>query len=238
MICAICGKSLSNVLRAWDDALLCEACAEPSVPVSAVEGMTVAGARAFWRWRDEAVAHERLRADVMTIYSDPHLTWEQARVKLAHALAAPPPMCEPHAEAVEAAAAALAAPPAAPPADLVALVREYQQAYVDCLHHQLRRNPESEAAYERLKKADAAIVAYPLPAAPPVPETPQGWQPIETAPKDRDILVFSHGVHYCVSWFDDGLMRGWSDGTLLLVPQPTVWQPLPAAPAVPPQEGR
>lgn len=86
MICAICGKSLTNVVRAWDDAPLCESCAEPSVPASAVEGITVAGARAFWRWKDEAAAHERLRAAVMTIYSDPHLTWEQARIALAQAL--------------------------------------------------------------------------------------------------------------------------------------------------------
>lgn len=59
---------------------------EPSVSVSTVEGITVAGARAFWRWKDEAAAHERLRAAVMTIYSDPHLTWEQARIALAQAL--------------------------------------------------------------------------------------------------------------------------------------------------------
>lgn len=54
MTCAICGKSLSTVLRAWDDALLCEACAEPSVPVSAVEGMTVAAARALLAWTPAA----------------------------------------------------------------------------------------------------------------------------------------------------------------------------------------
>jgi hypothetical protein len=74
----------------------------PNVSMDVLNGVTVAGARAFWALKDLEAKHEALRADVMTAVSDPHLTWEQARAKLSAALngpAAPAPI--PKADAPE-----------------------------------------------------------------------------------------------------------------------------------------
>lgn len=87
-----------------------------------------------------------------------------------------------------------------------------------------------------LRRIAEAIHAA-APQAVPVP----AWQPIETAPKDRDVLVAcSHGLYvarYCehdIEWWhvDDNKhgpfpLRGSS---------PTHWQPLPAAPKEQPHE--
>ncbi len=51
-----------------------------------LEGVTVAGARAFWALKDLEKRHEALRVAVMTAVSDPHGTWETLRWTLTEAL--------------------------------------------------------------------------------------------------------------------------------------------------------
>jgi hypothetical protein len=58
----------------------------------------------------------------------------------------------------------------------------------------------------------------------------QGWQPIETAPKDgTEVLVFDPDVTPGMSmvksdWYEPGgVLEGWSG-------KPTYWRPLPGAP--------
>ena len=55
-----------------------------------LDGVTVAGARAFWRMKDIETKHEELRVAVMTVASDPHLSWDVARSRLMAALSAIP----------------------------------------------------------------------------------------------------------------------------------------------------
>lgn len=72
------------------------------------------------------------------------------------------------------------------------------------------------------------------------------WQPIETAPKDRPILVRWEGTHVSTIWPDFGRMsvgvwRGdhpmphWTpvDTALMHAIHPTHWMPLPPAPEAP-----
>lgn len=69
------------------------------------------------------------------------------------------------------------APPAAPPADLVALVREYQEASDEW--HALPDECDDdlvERVGNRLGQLHEKLLAYPLPAAPPVTDTPQGCE--------------------------------------------------------------
>lgn len=57
------------------------------------------------------------------------------------------------------------------------------------------------------------------------------WQPIETAPKDREILVYDEGVILITLWMEDETLgTGWWDHGLM-VPAPTHWMPLPPAPS-------
>lgn len=57
------------------------------------------------------------------------------------------------------------------------------------------------------------------------------WQPIETAPKDEEILIFQPEpqyigkVHWCV-----GLPGWWHSNEVPYTPQPTHWMPLPKEP--------
>jgi hypothetical protein len=61
----------------------------------------------------------------------------------------------------------------------------------------------------------------------------QGWQPIETAPKDREILLYGKRR------FTDGIAQGaWNSGGAMHLPhwmgdvtQPTHWMPLPSPPS-------
>lgn len=64
------------------------------------------------------------------------------------------------------------------------------------------------------------------------------WQPIETAPKDKEILIYKNGDQYC-GYFAKNIMtddEGWvianfgDNGEQLLVRDPTHWMPLPDAP--------
>ncbi len=62
------------------------------------------------------------------------------------------------------------------------------------------------------------------------------WQPIETAPKDQDVLVWSHGdasiargAHGTFLAMADGMPACTSDGRGVFV-QPTHWMPIPPAP--------
>lgn len=58
------------------------------------------------------------------------------------------------------------------------------------------------------------------------------WQPIETAPRDMDILAYNSATGPYRTKFSDGEwpMRGWGylDGTWY--PRPTHWMPLPPPP--------
>lgn len=59
----------------------------------------------------------------------------------------------------------------------------------------------------------------------------QGWQPIETAPKDgTEILLFSNGDVGVCYWRNDKVMTGWTWGLGKRFRVPTHWMPLPAAP--------
>lgn len=98
-----------------------------------------------------------------------------------------------------------------------------------------------------IRECAAHLLAFVGPAAPPVPETPQGWQPIETAPKDGTAVLGyfgnSAGEDYCdhaIVFYKRGdwWLAELSNSDTGEVEPPTHWQPLPAAPAVPPQEGR
>lgn len=98
-VCHGCGYSLvrcydckrGGALKCCPDCDHSEASTEPK-PVSplisqeVLDGVTVAGARAFWALKDLEKQHESLRADVMTIASDPHLEWDEARTMLMAAL--------------------------------------------------------------------------------------------------------------------------------------------------------
>jgi hypothetical protein len=61
------------------------------------------------------------------------------------------------------------------------------------------------------------------------------WRPIETAPKDKDVLVYQPSENIVISafWQEDGYFHGWmnwscrSDGWQLA---PTHWMPLPEPP--------
>jgi hypothetical protein len=73
----------------------------------------------------------------------------------------------------------------------------------------------------------------PVPASPP---TREGWQPIETAPKDGTPVLLAHGkAHRHVSFctFSDGCWYQCWDGEVISR-NITHWMPLPPAPAVSP----
>jgi len=81
--------------RQWQDFLSAHPMADPApapmptpplISQEVLDGLTVAGARAFWALKDLEKQYESLRVDVMTVVSDPHLTWEQARQALRDAL--------------------------------------------------------------------------------------------------------------------------------------------------------
>lgn len=62
---------------------------------------------------------------------------------------------------------------------------------------------------------------------------PQGWQPIESAPKDgRDVLCYVSGIGIgqMVLYWTDGYWREKANG-MGLKTDPVVWQPLPLPPA-------
>lgn len=65
---------------------------------------------------------------------------------------------------------------------------------------------------------------------------PQGWQPIETAPKDgTPVLVHAVGGVIYVCWHVHGTWRFamMSDGDWLSVAHPLHWMPLPTPPLLP-----
>lgn len=60
-----------------------------------------------------------------------------------------------------------------------------------------------------------------------------GWQPIETAPRDRWILVWRQDSDVRdAAWVRFGDLKGcWTEGTGgMLLPEPTHWLPLPEPP--------
>ena len=57
----------------------------------------------------------------------------------------------------------------------------------------------------------------------------QGWQPIETAPKDDEILVYRTGQRFVVRWFSESEHGpAWVTPDLTMITSPTHWHPLPA----------
>ncbi len=81
---------------------------------------------------------------------------------------------------------------------------------------------------------DALRGAASVPASPP---TREGWQPIDTAPKDRSVLVYwpdGDSVHVGIAWFGPN-MQAWLVTNVGPV-APTHWMPLPPAPAVSPDQ--
>ena len=61
------------------------------------------------------------------------------------------------------------------------------------------------------------------------------WQPIETAPKDRDVLVFAGPTHLgtdgrIIVGYSLSGTRWWSKPGLYSIQRPTHWMPLPAVP--------
>ena len=67
---------------------------------------------------------------------------------------------------------------------------------------------------------------------PDEPDVPEGWQPIETAPKDCRILIGREGHPWVYSGFWSDRSRHWSTGygAMDYFDSPTHWMPLPAAP--------
>lgn len=102
---------------------------------------------------------------------------------------------------------------------------------------------------ERLKRLDdraglsAALSVQPAAAVVGEPSSDraasEGWQPIETAPKDgREILIAIGGVVRTAWWGDAEYCRsaktynrGWTNGPSHGF-RPSHWQPLPSAPAI------
>ena len=124
-------------------------------------------------------------------------------------------------------------PPADPPA-LVALVREWQQD-IENLGSAGPDEDITDQYQKQVWESEARLLAYPLPAAPPVTDTPQGWQPIETAPKDgHAVIALTWNNERCVVYWNGSDWRyagdGWCGGS---APRITRWHEMPAAP---PQE--
>jgi hypothetical protein len=69
------------------------------------------------------------------------------------------------------------------------------------------------------------------------PALEPGWRPIESAPKDRSIILLGGAGWRTTGWYDD--TRGewyqmgehWTDSHGGPLPSPTYWLPLPAPPA-------
>jgi hypothetical protein len=56
----------------------------------------------------------------------------------------------------------------------------------------------------------------------------QDWQPIDSAPKNADILVWHNGYTSVVSW--EVMSDGWLVVENIYVENPTHWMPLPDPP--------
>ena len=133
---------------------------------------------------------------------------------------------------------------AADPPALVALVAEWRQAVTAPLvpppemDDNAARTLYRRARSDRADAAHKALLAYPLPAAPPVTDTPQGWQPIETAPKDGTCIHVwaAEGLSFPTVFWTNHDIEGWhvDDGKRGPFPlrgaSPTHWMPLPAVP--------
>lgn len=65
------------------------------------------------------------------------------------------------------------------------------------------------------------------------PVVPDGWQPIETAPRDGKVDLWWCNRRY-IECYRDPLDRGWRttspNGQLVLITNPTHWMPVPADP--------
>jgi hypothetical protein len=95
-----------------------------------------------------------------------------------------------------------------------------------------------EKAAQTLMKCADELEAL-LTAAPAAPQEERGWQPIETAPKDEDVLVFAEDGYSRIGearfhTYTDGLggwwQWEWEYATREI--QPTHWMSLPSPPVV------
>ena len=91
---------------------------------------------------------------------------------------------------------------------------------------------------EQLREMEAKwplALVEPLYASPPAPNNPDGWQPIETAPTDRQMVMLIARYPTGTDWTD--IHNGWrnSDGDWTRWTHnfpPTHWMPLPSPPAL------
>lgn len=83
---------------------------------------------------------------------------------------------------------------------------------------------------DTVEMAKLAIKLHRALSAPPPAVAPQGWQPIETAPKNNtDVLVSYHGLVRIAFW-DTARGGQWSLWPGREKVQPTKWMLLPTAP--------
>ena len=103
---------------------------------------------------------------------------------------------------------------------------KWSDAYIAELLIEISNGPAGKAEASRLILREAASRLQ----APAVAEG--GWQPIETAPQDGTQVLAPCGYGFLdVLTYSDGAWRETSN-LLRARHQPTVWQPLPAAPAL------
>lgn len=110
--------------------------------------------------------------------------------------------------------------------------------------HQFAQTPSHHAYYDARFKAVEQAIALAQQTSPVCGD--EGWQPIETAPKDgtRPLLGFADGVQFTMlfklGWVGEGIEKGWHawaygllcrkpDGSFFRV-SPTHWRPLPEPP--------
>lgn len=118
--------------------------------------------------------------------------------------------------------------------DAVEAARRIAREFVD-------QHPEGCRFYENLPHGDAMDVCRALLAAveggalTPRDEravTDNGWQPIETAPRDGAIILvgFSKSETLAIAYWEDGFWFDDADDCAYIGSGPTHWMPLPAPP--------
>jgi hypothetical protein len=143
--------------------------------------------------------------------------------------------------------------PTAAPAEMIEqigeLISEFEGAVISASHDLAGRMEQKRAdeLKDELKAAVAALAAAPV----GLDAKAATWQPISTAPKDGTQMILTNGAVVAQGWWEhqepysreqrdidghyidqqehDGF-DGWLDCEGGMQPDPTHWQPLPAAP--------